>query len=351
VPTARRALRGGRAPDPPQHEREQAAYLLAAPEAMPEAIWISPWETMALNCYAMRYPHLLSGYCGGKAEIKRTDDMKDAIATCNYQGLLAHWRDHGSKEGLNRECADASVKCYAMANPDLVTAYCPGGYQFCDWTKLDLLKHYALFGHKEGRYLACDSPSARCYVQRSPELRASLCSGDIEQCNWMSVHEHYIENPATDPRLGMFCAEGEGPPRAENKHEGGHGPNANANDKAAHDGHSPGGPGDRSAKESDAAKERAFVLRLSMTAHSCKLDAFLNEPQCKARADPGPAALALAPSLLAAPTRAPALALALTPNPNPNPNPHQARAAAAAIKQEKDPARKQVLVRVHTAGS
>ena len=299
-PSAKRALRGGRAPDPPQREREEAVYVLAAPEAMPEAIWISPWETMALNCYAMRYPHLLSGYCGGKAEIKRTDDMKDAIPTCNYQGLLAHWRDHGSKEGLNRECADASVKCYAMANPDLVTAFCPGGYQFCDWTKLDLLKHYALFGHKEGRYLACDSPSARCYVQRSPELRASLCSGDIEQCNWMSVHEHYIENPATDPRLGMFCAEGEGPPRAENKHEGGHGPNANANDKAAHDGHSPGSPAG-----GDAAKERAFVLRLSMTAHSCKLDAFVNEPQCKARADPDPAALALAPSLLVAPTRAP----------------------------------------------
>ena len=157
-----------------QREREEAVDLPAAPEAMPEAIWISPWETMALNCYAMRYPHLLSGYCGGKAEIKRTDDMKDSIPTCNYQGLLAHWRDHGSKEGLNRECADASVKCYAMASPDLVTAYCPGGYQFCDWTKLDLLKHYSLFGHKEGRYLACDSPSARCYVQRSPELRVDI---------------------------------------------------------------------------------------------------------------------------------------------------------------------------------
>ena len=115
-----------------------------------------------------------------------------------------------------------------------------------------------------------------------------------------------MQNPATDPRLGMFCAEGEGPPRAENKHEGGHGPNANANDKAAHDGHSPGGPAG-----GDAAKERAFVLRLSMTAHSCKLDAFVNEPQCKARADPDPAALALAPAL--APTIALTRALALSP--------------------------------------
>ena len=58
----------------------------------PEAIWISPWETTALNCYAMRNPHLLTGFCGGKAELKRTEDMKDAIETCNYQGLLAHWR-------------------------------------------------------------------------------------------------------------------------------------------------------------------------------------------------------------------------------------------------------------------
>ena len=148
----------------------------------PEAIWISPWETTALNCYAMRNPHLLTGFCGGKAELKRTEDMKDAIETCNYQGLLAHWRDHGSKEGLNRECADDSVKCYAMANPDLTTAFCPGGYQFCDWTKLDLLRHYTLSGHKEGRVLACDSPAARCYVQRSPELRASLCGGNVEQC-------------------------------------------------------------------------------------------------------------------------------------------------------------------------
>lgn len=262
----------------------------------PEGIWISPWETTALNCYAMRYPDLLRGFCGGKAEVKRTEDMKDAIETCNYQGLLAHWRDHGSKDGRNRECADASVKCYAMANPDLVTAYCPGGYQFCEWTKLDLLKHYTLSGHKEGRVLACDSPAARCYVQRSPELRASLCSGNIEQCNWMSVHEHYVQNPVTDPRLGMFCAEGEAPP-AEKKHDGGHNANANANDKAPHDGHSSGG-----GSGGDAAKEQAFVLRLSMTAHSCRLDAFVNEPQCKARA------------------------------------------AATAIKKEKDPAQKQVLV-------
>jgi len=253
---------------------------------MPEEMWISPWETMALNCYAMRYPHLLGGFCGGKAEIKRTEDMRMAIETCNYQGLLAHWRDHGSKDGLNRECADASVKCYAMANPDLVGAFCPGGYQACDWTKLDLLKHYALYGHKEGRVLACDSPAARCYVQRNPELRASLCSGNVEQCNWMSLHEHYLQNPVADQREGMIC-EAE-PAGAEKK------PHANANDQAPHDSHSPA--------SGDAAKEQAFVLRLSMTAHSCKLDAFVNEPQCKARA------------------------------------------AATAIKREKDPEQKLVLV-------
>jgi hypothetical protein len=28
----------------------------------PEAIWIRPWETTALNCYAMRNPHLLTGF-------------------------------------------------------------------------------------------------------------------------------------------------------------------------------------------------------------------------------------------------------------------------------------------------
>ena len=98
-----------------------------------------------------------------------------------------------------------------------------------------------------------------------------------------------MQNPATDPRLGMFCAEGEAPPGAEKKHDGGHSSNANAN--GPHDGRGSGGSGGSGG--SDAAKEQAFVLRLSMTAHSCKLDAFVNEPQCKARADPSPTALAL----------------------------------------------------------
>jgi len=230
--------------------RPALATLWAIATSGPASAWISPPETIELNCYAMRYPDLLTGYCNGNTEVHKTADQKHEIKSCNYGGLLSHWNNVGSKEGRTRACVDANVKCYAMANPDLLSWICPAGYAHCDWHSPEnhFLQHYAAAGYKEGRMLACDSPAARCYLQRNPQVVNEVCAGDAAKCDFMAVHTYYLNNPAADASHEFACDR----------------------------------PVETAATE-DTAKAEAFGLRGVMFSWSCKLSEFAGELQCKAR--------------------------------------------------------------------
>ena len=99
-------------------------------------------------------------------------------------------------EGRLRACMHDDVKCYALDNPDLVTGYCNGKYEECDWSKAQFLRHWAATGHKEGRnggVLGCETAEARCYVKENPDVEEYVCGGSIDRCNWIDVHQHFHE--------------------------------------------------------------------------------------------------------------------------------------------------------------
>ena len=229
-----------------------AGMLACASRADP--VWLSPAETIELGCYAMRHPDLLLGFCKGELELHKTPDLKHEIRSCDYQGLLQHWRTVGSKNGLTRACVDDNVKCYAMANRDLVNYICPAGYAFCSWNNPEnhFLRHFALHGSKEGRELTCDSQAARCYIQRNPQVVAEVCGGNAAKCDLIKVHQYYVDNPAPDEGHEFGC---DGP--VEKAHP---------------------------TPMDDLAKAEAFALRGVLFAFSCTLTEWAHAPQCKARA-------------------------------------------------------------------
>ena len=102
----------------------------------------------------------------------------------------------GVAESRIRACIADDVKCYALQNPDLLRGYCGGDYEMCDWTgghANKFLAHWGSSGFKEGRKWGCETPAARCYIQNNPDVMHYVCSGSIDQCNWLDVHKHYLE--------------------------------------------------------------------------------------------------------------------------------------------------------------
>ena len=101
-------------------------------------------------------------------------------------------------EGRIRACISDDVKCYALDNPELLTTYCNGKFDECDWSKAQFLRHWSATGHKHFAgtgppRLGCDSEQARCYVKDNPDVEEYVCGGSIDRCNWIDVHQHFYE--------------------------------------------------------------------------------------------------------------------------------------------------------------
>ena len=101
-------------------------------------------------------------------------------------------------EGRIRACISDDVKCYALDNPELLTTYCNGKLDECDWSKAQFLRHWSATGHKHFAgtgppRLGCDSEQARCYVKDNPDVEEYVCGGSIDRCNWIDVHQHFYE--------------------------------------------------------------------------------------------------------------------------------------------------------------
>ena len=184
----------------------------------------STYNEPLLTCYAMRYPDLMAGYCFGVPSM------------CNFGALLSHWKDHGSQgaplafglprappaaatrastpvpsteprarhrssrlaEGRIRACISEDTKCYALDNPELLTSYCNGKFEECDWNKAQFLRHWSATGYKQFTgtgppRLGCDTAEARCYVKDNPDVEEYVCGGSIDRCNWIDVHQHFYE--------------------------------------------------------------------------------------------------------------------------------------------------------------
>ena len=157
------------------------------------------------TCYALRYPDLLAGFCGG------------VPSRCDFAGLLDHWNTHGRAgpqphsitrhplplpltwdemrtspvaEGRFRACAGPDVQCYAMSHPKLLQAYCGGVLANCDWEKGEFLKHYASTGSKSWMP-DCHTAAAQCYIEDNPDLLQYVCGGSVSSCNWYEVQKHW----------------------------------------------------------------------------------------------------------------------------------------------------------------
>ena len=77
-----------------------------------------------MQCYAARYPDLLTGYCNGDTEVHKTADQKHEIKSCNYGGLLSHWNNVGRK-GRRRPLNQAPLP----AGRPLERALAPRGHE------------------------------------------------------------------------------------------------------------------------------------------------------------------------------------------------------------------------------
>jgi len=126
----------------------------------------------------------MAGYCFGLPSM------------CNFGALLSHWKDHGSQEGRIRACISDDTKCYALDNPELLTSYCNGKFEECDWSKAQFLRYWSATGYKQFAgtgppRLGCDTAEARCYVKDNPDVEEYVCGGSIDRCNWIDVHHFY----------------------------------------------------------------------------------------------------------------------------------------------------------------
>ena len=101
------------------------------------------------------------------------------------------------------------MQCYAARYPDLLTGFCKEGKgaNECKW--LQLLDHWALHGqHEERTFDAdCESDNARCYADRYPDVVRDVCHGDVFSCPWLDVVVHFstcLLYTSPSPRDGLL---------------------------------------------------------------------------------------------------------------------------------------------------
>ena len=88
------------------------------------------------ECYALRYPDLLQGFCG------------DSLDKCDWQELISHMTQAGAKEARVLTCYSHDVRCYARRYPDLMQTFCDESEPLrCNWH--NLLLHWHVAGKNE----------------------------------------------------------------------------------------------------------------------------------------------------------------------------------------------------------
>ena len=79
-----------------------------------------------------------------------------------------------------------AVRCYALRYPDLLSGFCSGSLQSCDWESLT--DHMRSIGSKEGRVVACESHGHRI----APGLRSRRTESTIIQLVSVRCNKTYI---------------------------------------------------------------------------------------------------------------------------------------------------------------
>ena len=92
----------------------------------------------------------------------------------------------------------------ALRNPELATVFCKGDVRNCDW--LELKQHYSTTGAaaKEITF-GCRAADSECYVQRYSDLLQGFCGGSLQGCDWLRIVEHWSTVGHTEVRV-FSCA-------------------------------------------------------------------------------------------------------------------------------------------------
>eukprot|EP00965_Chrysotila_dentata_P041251 1368778-Pleurochrysis_carterae.AAC.2 len=132
-----------------------------------------------LECYALRYPDILSGFCHGD------------LGKCAWTDIKMHWEKAGVGEGRDLDCSGPDVTCYVLRYRDLMEIFCGGQLDKCAWK--EVLKHWALHGHRNGLTFGCKAPDTICYANKYPDLLAGYCKGNANRCDWVGLLTHWAQ--------------------------------------------------------------------------------------------------------------------------------------------------------------
>ena len=80
--------------------------------------------------------------------------------------------------------SSAGLECYALRYEDLLTGFCSGNLQQCNWDQLRA--HQETAGVAEGRIRTCRAWDTQCLLMRHPALRQSYCKSNVDMldCDW-----------------------------------------------------------------------------------------------------------------------------------------------------------------------
>ena len=114
-----------------------------------------------------------------------------------------HFKLHAASRSVH-SLPSLLVAADALRNPELVTVFCKGNVKNCDW--LELKQHYSTTGAaaKEMPF-GCRAKDSECYVQRYPDLLQGFCGGSVQGCDWFRVVEHWSRVGLTEARV-FSCA-------------------------------------------------------------------------------------------------------------------------------------------------
>ena len=166
-----------------------------------------------------------------------------------------HFKLHAASRSVH-SLPSLLVAADALRNPELVTVFCKGNVKNCDW--LELKQHYSTTGAaaKEMPF-GCRAKDSECYVQRYPDLLQGFCGGSVQGCDWFRVVEHWSRVGLTEARV-FSCAPHPNPD---------HNPNPNPNPNAVQEGRIP-----QQAVRTAAARVTALILASQHNRRAKRLD-------------------------------------------------------------------------------
>ena len=181
-------------------EFSKAPQKLGAPAQAPAlAPGIAAVHTQ-LECYALRYPDLLDGFCQSK------------LSTCNWERLKGHYDAALARGDKIATCDAPDVKCFAYSQQEVFEKHCDNDLDRC--RAKDILLHVNRRGGKS-RWINCKYSEAKCYAERNPDLIPGFCKGSASSCDAMKLFKHWLTSGRKEGReYGCNAALSPPPPPA-----------------------------------------------------------------------------------------------------------------------------------------